>query len=312
MSEMMMRKGLCPKCREVLEVPAHLKQFSCMYCGTRLSAEHLLQEEEGPQVNGSEAQAAADYYYAHALEVLTNHRGIDKQLSKAGYGPAMDALSAANEKTFRQLNIAWLAGAIDLSDAVSFFLDGISEEWEKNASWKPGQQKQYLHDTDKFTLAVFVVPMIKKLGLPCSDPFCQELHSQWMARWPKSQWQIGDYDTINAGFKKKFLGMCFITTAVCQNSHKADDCAELTAFRSFRDGYLRSCEDGPALIEAYYHTAPAIVWEIEKCADSAARYEAIRKTWLEPCFADLQEGRLASCKERYTDMVQSLQKEYLS
>ena len=120
------------------------------------------------------------------------------------------------------------------------------------------------------------------------------------------------YEELAGGFRKKFLGLCFITTAVCLREGKPDDCAELTAFRAFRDGYLRACPDGPALIDEYYDIAPGIVLRIDLSRDREARYDAIRENWLEPCYADLRAGNLHSCKERYVEMVRSLEKEYLS
>ena len=306
--------GTCPQCGEALQVPSHLKQFSCMYCGARLDVSDLRTEEPAPAavISDEESLAAAEYYKDHILEVISNHKGIEKQLNKRGYEPAIENYAAATEPIFTSLNQAWLAGVLSLEDAVSHFLNQLEKKWEADASWKPGKKKETLQDVDKFTVAIFLVPMVRRMALPCSDPFCQELHKQWRKRYPKSVWQIGDFDTINAGFKKRFLGMCFITTAVCMQEGKPDDCAELTAFRNFRDGYLRACEDGPQLIDAYYDVAPSIVWQIETSSDPDARYTAIRETWLEPCFRDIQAGRLSSCKERYASMVRELEKEYLN
>ena len=41
-------------------------------------------------------------------------------------------------------------------------------------------------------------------------------------------------------------------------------------------------------------------------------YRAIRETWLAPCYEDLQNGRLAQCKDRYVDMVRTLEHRFLS
>ena len=161
-------------------------------------------------------------------------------------------------------------------------------------------------------VAIFLVPMVRALELPVSEPFCKALQEKWCARYPKDPFYLGTYDTIASGFRKKFLGLCFITTAVCQSRGLPDDCAELTAFRAFRDGYLRACPDGEALIEEYYRIAPGIVSCIDVCSDRAAKYAAIRDTWLSPCYRDLLAGRLEPCKARYVDMVRSLEKEYLS
>ena len=304
--------GICPNCGEQLNIPAHLDAFSCMYCGARLSPADITPKAEA-EVSAVEADQAAAYYKSHILEVITHHRSIEKSLTRNAYEPAMNDYEAACSKTFEQLELACKAGSLSAREAAEWFLDRLAEQWELDLKKKKlGQTPGSLRDSDKFMMAVFLVPMIRRLGLDTMEDYCAALHEVWMERYPKSPWQIGDFDTINSSFRKKFLGLCFITTAVCLEEGKSDDCAELTAFRSFRDGYLRSCPDGLALIEAYYQIAPNIVLEIEKSADPKARYAAIRKDYLAPCYTDLMAGNMESCKKRYTRMVRDLQKEYLS
>ncbi len=303
--------GICPQCGEKLEIPAHLDAFSCMYCGARLSQKDLSAEVD--PVASTEAEAAADYYKANILQVVTEHREIEKSLTRNAYEPAMDAYEAQCGKIFEQLNTACMGGALTVREAADWLLDRLEEQWVVDLKKKKlGQTAASLRDGDKFLIAVFLVPMIRRLGLSCISDYCNALHAAWMERFPKSLWQVGDFDSINNSFRKKFLGLCFITTAVCLEEGKSDDCAELTAFRNFRDGYLQSCPDGKALIEEYYAIAPSIVLEIEKSADPKSRYAEIRKEYLQPCYEDLQAGRQLQCKLRYTEMVRALQKEYLS
>ena len=296
--------GYCPNCEEKLSIPANLTQFSCMFCGARLTADQL----KTARAATAEELQAAEYYHAHILEVITNHVGIEKQLTKNGYAPAIAQYAEANRKTFECLNLAWQAEVLTLEAAAADFLDQLEAKWSTDSSLK---RRSILQEADKFTIAVFLVPMVRQLGLPCCDPFCEMFRTLWLQRYPKALWEIGDFDTINAGFKKKAFGLCFITTAVCLQEGKPDNCEELTAFRQFRDGYLRACPDGLDLIDEYYATAPQIVLQIERTDDPAARYSEIRNRWLTPCFADLQSGNLRQCKDRYTDMVHQLQKEYL-
>ena len=54
-------------------------------------------------------------------------------------------------------------------------------------------------------------------------------------------------------------GGCFLTTAIVERRGEADDGPTLTALRAFRDGWLATRPEGPALIRQYYDTAPAIV-----------------------------------------------------
>ena len=88
------------------------------------------------------------------------------------------------------------------------------------------------------------------------------------------------------------------------------DCAELTAFRAFRDGWLRQRPDGPERIAEYYAVAPSIVAGVEYCDDAPARYAEIRSRWLGPCYAALQRGEMERCYDTYRDMVQTLQERY--
>ena len=174
----------------------------------------------------------------------------------------------------------------------------------------PLTSRTVLIDDDKMVIAIFLVPMVGHLGLSISRDFCQTLQKRWVERHPKSPFYVGTYEEITAGFRKRFR-FCFITTAVCEELGKPDDCEELTAFRAFRDGYLMRCPDGPALVAEYYDIAPAIVSCINLADDRTARYREIRRRYLEPCYRDLQEGRPEACKDRYVAMVRDLQNRYL-
>lgn len=309
MTQAHMLHGLCPKCGQNLDVPGHLAEFSCMFCGTRLTPEEL-QEEATLTLDLLQAQACASYYEAHIMEVITKHIGIEKEMTKAKFEPAFDRYSKANAEIFRQLDQAVAAGVITPEEAATSFLDQLEARWDFEESKK--KRRSTVMDTDKFVIAIFLVPMVRKLELPVSEAYCESLQRQWCERHPKSPFYLGNYEDLSSGFRKKFLGMCFITTAVCLEEGKPDDCAELTAFRAFRDGYLKSCPDGPALIDEYYDTAPGIVLRIDLSHDRSAKYAHLRRTYLTPCYEDIKAGRYAQCKSRYISMVRSLQQEYLS
>lgn len=303
--------GRCPKCGEALQIPSSLKQFSCMYCGARLTPEELVVEaapqepvQETVQTDGA---AGAAYYRENILRTVADYPGIERELTKNDFVPAFERYSQGTGEIFRQLDLAVAAGAMTLEEAAAEFLDQLEPRWNKN-----GRRNVSALDKDKFVIAIFMVPMVRKMALPISEAYCQILRDQWCSRYPKSPFNLGDYDTIVNGFRKKYLGLCFITTAVCREEGKPDDCAELTAFRAFRDGYLQSCPDGPALIAEYYKIAPCIVARIDLSTEPAARYARIRKEYLGPCYEDIQTGRLAQCKERYVRMVRDLEQEYLS
>ena len=103
---------------------------------------------------------------------------------------------------------------------------------------------------------------------------------------------------------------CFITTACTAAQGLADDCAELTVLRQYRDGYLRHRPDGPALIEQYYRIAPVILTAIkaeqEAPAILAGLYDQITQ-----CVALVVRGENEATLEAYRAMVNALGRNYL-
>ena len=302
--------GKCPKCMQELKVPASLAEFSCMYCGARLAQADLL--------TGAEAAPAApdETAFSAALEGLSgcirNYRGYHKRVTKTDYEPAFAEYEAGCHAMVRRLD-AGVAGlpadarAAQLRAAAGRMIDDLAFDWAARKG------SRFLFDEDKYVVALFFVPMVLRQELPSGREFADTLQAVWVERYPKSPFYVGDYETLAGGFrKKKFLGLCFITTAVCEAEGKPDDCAELTAFRAFRDGYLKAQPDGEALIEEYYRIAPTIVMCIDVCGDRTERYAAIRAQYLQPCYDALQAGDLTGCKTKYVRMVRDLEREYLS
>ena len=114
-------------------------------------------------------------------------------------------------------------------------------------------------------------------------------------------------------FKDKFNrnksgGGCFITTAVCGNFGKPDDCYELTAFRNFRDTWLINQPDGKSLIEEYYQIAPKIVSKIDSLTSASLVYKKIWEKYLSKCLNFIERGDNQSCKQLYIKMVTNLKK----
>ena len=66
-------------------------------------------------------------------------------------------------------------------------------------------------------------------------------------------------DLEKAGQDKKSKKNCFLTSACVSYAGLPDDCFELETLRAFRDGYLASIPEGPALIREYYEVAPSLV-----------------------------------------------------
>lgn len=299
--------GRCPQCGEELKVPTTLERFSCMYCGARLTQQELRPRQE--QKPGERE----DYEKALALlpGCVTRYRGWQARITRSDFTGAFDEYASACAPVIMKLD-SGIRAADDrnaaIQKAAQSLLDALKESWQQEKKRK----QTITQDDDKIVLAIFFVPLVRKLELPSGEAFAKALQEEWVRRYPKNPFYLGSYDDIAGGFKKRFLGLCFITTAVCEFEGKSDDCEELTSFRAFRDGWLRQQPDGEALIREYYEIAPGIVSCIDLCSDRAARYAAIREQYLTPCYRDLQAGDPASCKETYVRMVRELQKEYLS
>ena len=103
---------------------------------------------------------------------------------------------------------------------------------------------------------------------------------------------------------------CFITTAVCENAQKPDDCYELTTFRSFRDNWLTKQPGGQAFIQEYYQIAPTIVEHIDRQANSKEIYQSIWDTYLVPCLDHIEKQQFEECKRTYITMVNNLKEKF--
>lgn len=114
----------------------------------------------------------------------------------------------------------------------------------------------------------------------------------------------GVWDTFTGGG-----GGCYITTAICEEYGKADDCYELTVFRSFRDNWLIYQTDGKELIDRYYKTAPDVVELINQQENRTEIYRYLNDTYLAKCLEYIEKGENEKCKVLYIDMMEFLYEE---
>lgn len=102
---------------------------------------------------------------------------------------------------------------------------------------------------------------------------------------------------------------CYITTAVCEEYGKQDNCYELTAFRNFRDNWLIHQLNGKELIDQYYKTAPAIVELIDKQENRTEIYHYLNNTYLSKCLEYIEKGDNEKCRDLYIEMMDFLYRE---
>ena len=96
--------GFCPRCGEALTVPAKLSEFSCMFCGARLSADELLDTPASPAVSLAPEEAASRFDAAKKQlpSCVRRFRGYQKKVTKNEFEAAFSDVSAG----------AWYAEAV--------------------------------------------------------------------------------------------------------------------------------------------------------------------------------------------------------
>ena len=301
-------KGNCPNCGKPLEIPAELEEFSCLYCGVRSKTANLRVKKE---IVEGEFESRREELRERLPKTVTRYPDFYKKITKKEFFTAFERYENENRSTVDSIDPCADACPDGEKAAVAILckdlLDALDESMQADRRWnKPAGKSNVLFEV-KVVLAIFLTPLVRKRNLRCAEAFRTELNRQWLERYPKQEWSPGDYDVMAGGFQKHKL--CFITTATCAYEGKSDDCAELTAFRAFRDGWLTE-HGGEELIAEYYEKAPSIVTCIELCDDPTERYAEIRDRWLTPCYRALQASRMNECRDRYVDMVRTLEKRY--
>ncbi|MDY4219167.1 MAG: CFI-box-CTERM domain-containing protein [Candidatus Faecousia sp.] len=304
------RTGLCPKCGKRLQIPGELEAFSCMYCGERMGPEALLPEQEAP-VSQDAAMEAFRSLREGLLPCVTEHLGAFQNLTAKAYPAYFQGYLDSCRPVLELLPLAAQAKPGEgepLPLLAQSLVDGLGA-WSKRARRGLTTSDAMLEDA-KATVCLVMIPAIRSLDEPAGEAFCQIFREKWLERYPKKLFQLATYQQIAQGFRRRKL--CFITTAVCRQEGKPDDCPELTAFRAFRDGYLQAQPQGQKLIGEYYRLAPGIVTAIDLMDDPDTVYPSLWETYLAPCYDALSRGEHETCQSIYTHMVETLAEKYLA
>ena len=291
---MAMIERVCTHCGKTIQVPEELEQYSCVYCGATMTAPQL-----AAQAVSNEADR--EFVLSHLIDgVRDNPKYYEKNFNKKGYEAAFFAFKRQRLETYQAMERYISANPERREMLLEEFTDRFIEDWSALYPRKKAQRTEF---AAKMTLALFEVPAILHMNLSCGPDYCARLEQKFNAKYPDNLFHVGTYEVLAEGFERKKL--CFITTAVCEFEGKRDDCAELTAFRAFRDGWMRQNGD-EKLIEEYYAIAPAIVTAIDYCTDRDQSYQALRRDYLTPCYEALQQSDYPTCRAKYIEMVQTL------
>ena len=127
--------GFCPRCGEALTVPAKLSEFSCMFCGARLSADELLDTPAGPAVSLAPDEAALRFDTAKKQlpSCVRCFRGYQKKVTKNEFEAAFSDVYQAAEPVFRALDeaVSAMPGSPDarLLEGAAALLDELELDW---------------------------------------------------------------------------------------------------------------------------------------------------------------------------------------
>ncbi len=312
MSEM--KNGICPKCKKELSVPADLAEFSCVYCGERIlradwdAAEKAALEQKNATflpLSALESQLKA--FAANLTKCAYQHRKLAEDFGKKhDYDKRFDEYSTQYIGLMNDMQrIVNSMLPEDRSKAFPLLGEAFMNEMQR--VWDETRAKGRTREMDRMTIVIFLIPLIRLQGYDWCDDICLAIRDEWVKRYPKEMFHLAAYEDIAGGFRRR---LCFITTAVCENSGKSDDCYELTAFRRFRDEELAKTAEGRALIDEYYRVAPAIVSCMKYFDDVNTRCREVDETYLTPCLRHIERGEHEACRNLYVKMVKDLEQRY--
>lgn len=310
----------CPHCGEEMQAPAGRETILCMFCGERIDLAAVERTEAEAETAVAKEQTDAGKCYENLNFVLEHVGAACKDYSQRVRAFKKDSYHELFER-YKEENYAFYTAVKIVLDNAPDSVESLDGIYHQIASGFIREQEAKLEQVkkknEKFTvqmdknmfMAVYVLPSIKEIGGKKADELAEAICKEWGESFKDSNIIASDYDSIVQGFKRK---LCYVTTAVCQNLNKGEDCEALRLIKGFRDGYLSEAEGGPELIEEYYDIAPTLVKRIAKDAEAQAKYVWLWNTYLAPCVEYIKSGRMEPCKETYCHMMEELKREYMT
>lgn len=296
------REGRCPKCNEVMQIPIGRKRIICMFCGQEFSV------AEGNWASETAYQTELEKWEGLSETLFQNIEKTVKGFQRNEYEGAFQKYLIDQSETLQAIRKTMQA-APDQTAASERIAGTIVERAEKLMEAHKGKLS---YKNEQMTLnmymVTFVLPAILSLDHKAYADAAELVCTKWAAAFKDSNIQAADFESLCSGFRKK---LCYITTAVCEGLHKPEDCYELKLLKQYRDGYLAAAEDGEQLIHAYYDMAPTIVKRVGKRENREEIYKFLYETYIDPCVHLIENGENEACRQKYQEMVEMLQQEYL-
>jgi len=306
----------CPHCNEEMQAPKGRESILCMFCGEKidLAAAQALEKEEAPRETADVGKCYENLNFVleHAGAACREYSERVKAFRKDSYHQLFERYKEENYAFYTAIKLV-LDNAPDNGESLQGIYHQIAggfiraQEAELEQVKKKNEKFTVQMDKNMF-MAVYVLPSIKEIRGERADALAEAICKEWGSSFKDSNIVASDYDSIVQGFKRK---LCYVTTAVCRNLNRGEDCEELRLIKNFRDGYLSSTEEGRALIEEYYDIAPTLVKRIARDAEAQAKYAWLWNAYLAPCVAYIKAGQQEACKETYCQMMEELGKEYM-
>lgn len=227
------------------------------------------------------------------------------------YKKSFDELFQANRALFTQIDALYMNQNSDVEkeqfvkEIAKDFVSKVKVYFEANV--KKSKQDTSILDYN-MVMSSFVIPCIMEYRAESTEALTDALLTEWNAAFTKYRIQKGTFADIDGAFKRK---LCYITTAVCDNLQKADDCYELTTLRAFRDNYMMHSENGKGLVKEYYETAPALVMRMNQFKESRQIYQEIYNRYIKPCISYIEQNQYEKCEKMYINMVHTLEQQYI-
>ncbi len=143
--------------------------------------------------------------------------------------------------------------------------------------------------------------------------WCEVYDANWneypLTKYYRSAEDCSHYDSSSDNHSGSHGSDCFLTSACVSHMGKSDDCEELTTLRAFRDGYMRTTDEGAKLIKEYYEIAPQIVQKIDASEHKHCTYCYIYSV-VQKCVALIKQNKNQETMNEYKNMVLTLKKQF--
>ena len=296
------REGRCPKCNEVMQIPEGRDHVICMFCGQEFTVEESRQADT--IVYG---QAITEFKECTNI-LFDNAEKVIKGFNRDGYADNFDQYLVKHAELLKTLRKC-MEESPEPGQAAEEIADIIVARGEAVQDSLNGKRaKENMRLTMNMYMVTFVFPAILSLDNGKYTDLTDAISRKWSGHFKNSPIQATDFDSLNKGFRRK---LCYITTAVCESVGRPENCYELNLIKNYRDQYLGSTPEGAELVDQYYDIAPTIVKRINKEADSRQKYLFLWENSICPCVRLIEQNQNDECRQKYTEMVELLKKDYL-